>query len=156
MPFDGPGSARDAIYSFFVAGLAAQLPSWSSPVIIYDGKHAPDPPVDMQPYIRAQLRHLDRNQRTVGGAGGRRFRAKFALTLKVYTALGEGNDNYYVGSTLYPGGDSIAKAMLATFEGKTTGIDQAQFYHVRSREVGEEEGRWLTLVTVDGDYDTVR
>lgn len=156
MPFDGPGEARDAIYTFFVNGLAAQLPSWTNPIIIYDGKHVPDPPDDTQPYLRVELRHTDRKQRTVGGAGGRRFRAKFTLTIKVLTKLGEGNDDYKVGATTFAGADSIVKAMEKTFEGKTTGIDAAQFYHVRSREYGEFEGRWLVLIIVDGDYDTVR
>ncbi len=155
MTYAGPKEARDAVYGFLTAGLASLLPSWT-PVIVFDDKQEPQPPTDMSPYLRAQFRHVDRNQRTVGGAGGRRFRAKFVLTLKIYTRLGMGMDDYLVGVTSYPGADTIAGVLLHIFEGKTTGIDAAQFYHVRSREYGEDEGRYLTLVLVDGDYDTVR
>ncbi len=155
MPFAGPKEARDAVYGFLVAGLATQLPSWT-PVIIFDDKQEPQPTVDMEPYLRAQFRHTDRLQRTVGGAGGRRFRAKFQLTLKLYTRLGAGMDDYAVGMTNFPGADTIVNALLKIFEGKTTGIDSAQFYHVRSQEYGEDEGRYRTNIIVPGDYDTVR
>jgi len=155
MPFATITDARDAIYGFLVSGLGTHLPSWT-PVIIFDDKQQPQPTVDQSPYLRAQLRHTDRNQVTVGGAGGRRFRAKFTLTLKIYTRLGSGMDGYSVNGTSFPGADEISDALMHTFEGKTTGIDQAQFYRVRTVEHGEDEGRYMTCVYVNGDYDTVR
>jgi hypothetical protein len=157
MPFAGPAEARDAVYGFLVAGLSSKLPDWDA-VIIFDDKQTPDPPEDMSPYIRAQFRHLRREQSTVGGAGGRRFRAKFQLTLKVYTKLGSGMDDYSLdgGTTTLPGADTICQALLGVFDGKTTGVDQAQFYKASSQEYGADEGRYRTNVLVQGDYDTVR
>lgn len=149
-------TARDAVYTFMAAGLASRLPGWANPVIIFDDKQKPEPPDDMSPYIRAQLRHHARGQVTVGGAGGRRFRARFSLTMKVYTKLGSGMDDYTVGVTTFSGADKICEALIHVFEGKTTGIDQAQFYKVRSQEYGEDEGRYRTNVIVEGDYDIVR
>lgn len=156
MPFADIGAARDAIYTFMVSGLATQLPSWT-PIIIFDNKQTPAPPDDQRPYMRVQLRHTDRNQRSIGGAGGRRFRAKFQVTCKVYTMLGVGADPYSpaVGQPVYPGSDVIAQALMNIFQGKTTGTDQAQFYHVRSQEYGEDEGRYRTNVLINGDYDTI-
>lgn len=156
MPFATITDARDAVYGFLVSGLATYLPGWTSPVIIFDDKQEPQPTADQSPYLRAQMRHTDRNQVTVGGAGGRRFRAKFTLTIKIYTRLGSGMDDYAVGLTTFAGADKISDAIMHTFEGKTTGIDQAQFYRVRTVEFGESEGRYCTYVYVNGDYDTVR
>lgn len=148
--------ARDAVYGFLQAGITSRIPSWTSPVIIYDDKETPSPPKDMIPYLRAQMRHTDRRQASVGGAGGRRFRSKFQLTMKLYTQPGKGMADYKVGATTWPGQDTIINGLLRIFEGKTTGIDAVTFYRVTPQEYGEDEGRYRTNLLVNGDYDTVR
>lgn len=159
MPFATQGAARDAVYAFLMAGIVARISQWTSPIVVFDDKNVPAPPKDEKPYIRAQMRHTDRKQSSIGGAGGRRFRSKFQLTLKVYTLIGMGNDDYKIpggGATVYPGQDTICDALLLVFDGKTTGTDAASFYNPKRLEFGEDEGRQRSNVIVMGDYDTLR
>lgn len=156
MPYETQGAARDAIYGFMMTGLGLYISTWVNPIIVFDDKQEPQPPITQIPYMRAQLRHTGRTQVTVGGAGGRRFRSKFQLTMKVYTWMGRGMDDYSYLTVDYPGQDTICDALLHVFEGSTTGTDAAQFYQVRRLEYGEDEGRYRSTVIASGDYDTVR
>lgn len=155
MTYPTMGAARDAAYKFLTDGLTSELPAWTK-IIIFDDKNTPAPPVDQRPYIRAQFRHTMRDQSSIGGAGGRRFRSKFQLTLKIYTQLGKGMDDYKIGVPSYPGQDTIGDALLRIFEGKSTAGYSMSFFKVQPQEYGEDEGRYRMNVLVRGDYDTVR
>jgi hypothetical protein len=161
MPYAGPGEARDAIYTFVGAGLLARLPTFDQSVIIFEDKQTPAAPTDKRPYFRIQVVHQGRSQRSIGGAGGRRFRAKFTITIRIYTDIGQGMDDYQLAGALptdpvYDGADKIAGALLRVFDGQTTGLDGISFYRARSQEYGTVEGRFQTNVLVEGDYDTIR
>lgn len=145
MPFTSTEQAKDAILTVFKTAWDTITPS--PPAVIYQGTKKDTPDGD-ESFVRVWLQHTDGFQSTVGGAGGRRFRAEGSLSFFVHTPL-KLDDG---GTLAY----QYAKVLQDAYEGKSTGGDQVEFRRVRLIEVGTD-GTWYRVnVLMDFDYDRIK
>jgi hypothetical protein len=130
--------AKEAIYTRFLASFTG------TSNIVFDNE---DPSFDLDvvpDWCRLSIRHVDRNQETLGKVGNRRFRVKAIAFVQVYTKSNTG---------VQQSGVLVTEAR-DVFEGSSfSGLD---FNNAKTPE-GGPEGKWYTaVVEANFDYDEIK
>lgn len=130
--------AKEAIYARFTA----QFTGVAADRIAFDNEDIKSP--KDEPWVRLVVRHLGRDQNTLGRAGNRRFRASALVLIQVYTVAGTGTKQ----------SDELAKEAADIFEGVSfSGLD---FRSATARETGPD-GKWYQqVVEAPFDYDEIK
>lgn len=100
----------------------------------WDNVKADPPDVDANgnalPYARVTVRHFDSTQETLGGPGLRKHQTEGAVTVQIFTAVGDGH-------TL---ADSIVPILKAAL--RNVRIGDLWFFDVRVNEIGQGSSPW--------------
>lgn len=129
--------AREAIYQAFSTAWGATTP------VAFDNEKF-DPPSNA-PWVRLVVRHLVRQQNSMGGVGSRRWRSNGLVFVQVFVPLNTGIRS----------SDSLAQTVRTTLEGiQLSG--PVWFNDALVREVGESDGWFQTNVEAEFVYDEVK
>lgn len=144
MPFANQSAAYDAIMDQFKTQWAILYPV-EAPFVVYPDQKQ-DTPLSMDPWVRLIIQHKLGFQATLNSPGNRRFRAKGSVRVEVRSPLGDGLTQ----------SQSIIDNVYAVFEGQTTGPDAVIFREVFTSEHGPDGVWFLTVVTINFEYDRFR
>jgi len=146
-----PAVARTDMYSMLKTAWDAGA-STSGKTLLYDNVTADVPQAesgstgdpDLWGSVRVE-KNLSRVRSLRGDGGLRRFRRVGFLVLEVYTPAGNG----------LLSADAVVKVVLDGLEGQTT-ANGVYFRNAQVREEGVSGPWFLTVITVDFEYDEVK
>lgn len=134
--------AVDAMYGHLTTGWN-NLPS--PPTLLYEDRGQEIPGTDVA-WARAEVRHNEGGQATLGEKGYRTFERIGFVTVQIFTPLNQGRAQ----------SDKLAQAVIDIFEGETAGNGAIWFRRVRANEVGRDGGWFQINVLAEFEYDQQR
>jgi len=130
--------ARDEMLALFKT-------AWGSTYnVLWDDVAGAKPAAD-EPYARATVIHGAAGQRTMGGAGARRFSRSGSVIVQVFVPRGRG----------LALADQLSKVAVDAFEAQRTPGD-VWFRNVRANEIGGQTTWFQTNVIADFTYDEIK